>query len=107
MGAGLRRMLTAGGLALICGIGLDLGVAPAGAQTAAASSAARAGKAGPAQDLSAQSRRRTVRRAPHRVRIYAPRLGPNSVRVCNAYYEQEYRPSGTVIVPRMQCAWRG
>ena len=28
--------------------------------------------------------------------------GPNAVRVCNAHYEQEYRPSGTVIVPRMQ-----
>jgi hypothetical protein len=31
--------------------------------------------------------------------------GPNAVRVCNAHYEQEYRPSGTVIVPRMHCVW--
>jgi hypothetical protein len=31
--------------------------------------------------------------------------GPNAVRVCNAHYEQEYRPSGTVIVPRMRCYW--
>src|SRR5215470_8016832 len=31
--------------------------------------------------------------------------GPNAKRVCNAHYEQEYRPSGTVIVPRMQCYW--
>jgi hypothetical protein len=31
--------------------------------------------------------------------------GPNAVRVCNAHYEQEYRPSGTVIVPRMHCYW--
>jgi hypothetical protein len=105
MGAGLRQVLAVGGLALICGLGLAL--SPASAQTASSSSAAQAGNAAPVQDLSAQSRRRTVRRAPHRVRIYAPRLGPNSVRVCNAYYEQEYRPSGTVIVPRMQCAWRG
>jgi hypothetical protein len=32
--------------------------------------------------------------------------GPNAVRVCNAHYEQEYRPSGTVIVPHMSCYWR-
>jgi hypothetical protein len=31
--------------------------------------------------------------------------GPNAVRVCNAHYEQEYRPSGTVIVPKVHCAW--
>jgi len=31
--------------------------------------------------------------------------GPDAVRVCNAHYEQEYRPSGTVIVPRMHCYW--
>ena len=34
---------------------------------------------------------------------YCP--GPHAVRVCNAYYEQEYRPSGTVIVPKMHCVW--
>lgn len=105
MGAGLRQVLAAGGLALICGLGVAL--SPAGAQTSSTASAAQAAKPMSAQDVSAQSRRRTVRRSPHRVRIYAPRLGPNSVRVCHAYYEQEYRPSGTVIVPRMQCAWRG
>ena len=33
--------------------------------------------------------------------------GPNDVRVCNAHYVQEYRPSGTVIVPHMTCYWRG
>ncbi len=57
------------------------------------------------EEFSAQSYR-ILRRAP-RVRIYGRRLGPNAVRVCNAHYEQEYRPSGTVIVPRMQCYWRG
>jgi hypothetical protein len=31
--------------------------------------------------------------------------GPNAVRVCNAHYVQEYRPSGPVIVPRMSCVW--
>ena len=32
--------------------------------------------------------------------------GPNAVRVCNATYVQEFRPSGTVIVPRVSCYWR-
>ena len=32
--------------------------------------------------------------------------GPNAVRECNATYVQEYRPSGTVITPRMNCYWR-
>src|SRR6266702_280013 len=63
-----------------------------------------------ATDLSAQRRPRT------RVRIYSnswpddvyPRYdpGPNAVRVCNANYVQEFRPSGTVIVPHMSCYWR-
>ncbi|RTL54065.1 MAG: hypothetical protein EKK40_05915 [Bradyrhizobiaceae bacterium] len=60
-----------------------------------------------AEEFSAQSKE-VLRRAPRRVRIYNSRTpGPNSVRVCNAHYEQEYRPSGTVIVPRMQCYWSG
>ena len=57
-------------------------------------------------------------RPPRRLRIYPryqaepddvyPRYypGPNAVRVCNASYVQEYRPSGTVIVPHMTCVWR-
>lgn len=57
-------------------------------------------------------------RPPRRLRIYPrsqaepdgvyPRYypGPNAVRVCNASYGQEYRPSGTVIVPHMTCVWR-
>jgi hypothetical protein len=28
------------------------------------------------------------------------------VRDCNATYVQEYRPSGTVIVPHVNCYWR-
>jgi hypothetical protein len=59
-----------------------------------------------------------ARRPPKRVRIY-PRYqagpgevdpwyfpGENAVRECNATYVQEFRPSGTVIVPRMSCHWR-
>ena len=32
--------------------------------------------------------------------------GPGAVRECNATYVQEFRPSGTVIVPHMNCYWR-
>ena len=32
--------------------------------------------------------------------------GPNAVRDCTATYVEEYRPSGTVITPRMNCYWR-
>ncbi|CAN5239790.1 hypothetical protein BH10PSE10_BH10PSE10_09340 [soil metagenome] len=61
-----------------------------------------------AEEFSAQSRR-VIRRAPRRIPVYrgSSYPGPNAVRVCNAHYEQEYRPSGTVIVPRMRCYWSG
>jgi hypothetical protein len=60
---------------------------------------------------------RRIRRPATRLHVYpsyegvpevAPRYfpGPNAVRECNAFYVQEYRPSGTVIVPRMSCYWR-
>ena len=62
-------------------------------------------------DASAQ-RRRPLRRVP----IYRPdwepdvypryNPGPNAVRDCTATYVREYRPSGTVITPRMNCYWR-
>lgn len=51
-----------------------------------------------------------------RVRIYRnddprgvyPRYnpGPDAVRDCTAQLVQEHRPSGTVIVPHMNCYWR-
>jgi hypothetical protein len=59
-----------------------------------------------------------ARRPTTRLRIYPryqaepddvyPRYfpGQNAVRECSATYVQEYRPSGTVIVPRMSCHWR-
>ena len=68
-----------------------------------------------ATDISAQ---RHLRRPPTRLRVqpyYEPGFegvypryypGRNAVRECNATYVQEYRPSGTVIVPRMSCFWR-
>ena len=56
------------------------------------------------------------RKRPPRLRVtpyYSPdgvypryKPGPDAVRECNATYVQEYRPSGTVIVPRMSCYWR-
>lgn len=65
-------------------------------------------------DVSAQSQR-----PPRRIQIYPRRSGhwqpdvvprdnpgPDAVRVCNATYVEEARPSGTVIVPRMSCYWR-
>jgi hypothetical protein len=62
-------------------------------------------------DVSAQSRRHR----PARVRIYREddrgvypsyNPGPNAVRDCTATLVQEFRPSGTVIVPHMNCYWR-
>lgn len=32
--------------------------------------------------------------------------GPDAVRDCSVAYVQEYRASGTVIVPHMSCYWR-
>ena len=60
------------------------------------------------------SQRRRDRRPRPRVRIFRenegvyPRYFPgrNAVRECNATYVQEFRPSGTVIVPRVNCFWR-
>jgi hypothetical protein len=83
--------------------------APSGLQTAQASQPA-------VTDVSAQRR---IRRPPTRLRVYPryqlepdgvyPRYYPgrNAVRDCSATYVQEYRPSGTVIVPHMSCYWRG
>jgi hypothetical protein len=89
-----------------------LPVAAATAQTAPRAQTAQASQ--PATDLSAQSRR--VRRPPARVRIYRsynpddvyPRYFPgrNAVRDCTASYVEEFRPSGTVITPRLNCFWR-
>ena len=61
----------------------------------------------------ASAQRRRLRRLPIYPRyqwepdVY-PRYnpGPNAVRDCTATYVEEYRPSGTVIVPHMNCYWR-
>jgi hypothetical protein len=89
-----------------------LPAAGAQAQTAPRVQTAQASQSG--TELSAQSRR--VRRPPARIRVYPsynrddvyPRYFPgrNAVRDCTATYVQEFRPSGTVITPRMNCFWR-
>jgi len=79
------------------------------ANAQSASAGVKLAQAAP-QDLTAPPRFRRVPRLrvtpyeePGVVPHYNP--GPDAVRVCNAHYEQEYRPSGTVIVPRMHCYW--
>jgi len=86
--------------------GAGVPTAPSGMQAAQASQPV-------ATDVSGQ-RRRPLRRLPIYPRyqlepdgVY-PRYFPgrNAVRDCTATYVQEYRPSGTVIVPRVSCFWR-
>ena len=97
---------------LLSGVAVSLLAAGAAAQTAPP--ATRTAQASPpAADEPTPARRPTKR-----LRIYPreqaepdgvyPRYfpGQNAVRECNATYVQEYRPSGTVIVPRMNCYWR-
>lgn len=108
----MMRIVTAALLAALAGIVLLPG---AGAQAQTAPSGVRTAQASQptATDASAQ-RRRPVRRVPIYPRreewepdVY-PRYnpGPNAVRDCVATYVPEYRPSGTVITPRMNCYWR-
>ena len=98
-------MAFAGAVSLLAA-GAEAQTAPQGTRTAQASQA------------SEPSTPPLPRRSPKRLPIYPryqaepdgvyPRYfpGPNAVRECNATYVQEYRPSGTVIVPRMSCHWR-
>jgi hypothetical protein len=68
-------------------------------------------------DATDASPQRRTRRPPTRLRVYPsyvpggvyPRYFPgrNALRECSVSYLQEYRPSGTVIVPHMSCVWRG
>ena len=90
-------------------------VPASGTMAQTAPSGTRVAQAVPAAEPAAQDR---PRRRLRRLRIYPryeaepdgvyPRYnpGPNAVRDCTATYVQEFRPSGTVIVPRMHCFWR-
>jgi hypothetical protein len=70
-------------------------------------------RSGSNTDVSAQRRLKRIPIYPREEGHWQPDVaphynpGPNAVRVCNAHYVQEARPSGTVIVPRMSCYWRG
>lgn len=85
-------------------------VTPFTVASAQTQSGASAPRAVPNVDTPADSAR-----ARPRVRIHrnvdsldvSPRYypGPNAVRDCRAHLVQEFRPSGTVIVPRMDCRW--
>lgn len=63
-------------------------------------------------DVSAQRRQRRIQIYPRYEGHWEPDVvprynpGPNAVRVCNASYVPEHRPSGTVIVPHVSCVWR-
>jgi hypothetical protein len=88
----------------------------AGASAQSGSTGERSARATRSVAIEASSQRRV--RPPTRLRVYRdydvnpedvyPRYYPgrNAVRDCNATYVPEYRPSGTVIVPRMSCFWR-
>jgi hypothetical protein len=107
----MRRI---GALAAIAALGsLLVAVSPAVAEPAQPGAGAQT-----ATDFSAQSRPRARTRI--RVQKYYPYRrwhalyplpydveypGPNARRDCSVRYVQEYRPSGTVIVPRMNCWW--
>jgi hypothetical protein len=106
-GVAMRIKLTAMWVAMAAALPMT----PA-AQAQAASPESHLSRAKPAMawDLSAQARRPRPR-----VRIYREddrgvypsyNPGPNAVRDCTATYVEEHRPSGTVIVPRMNCFWR-
>jgi hypothetical protein len=103
-----RAAISVGFAGVLCllAAGTQAQTAPQGMRVAQASQ--------PADDLYTPPVRRPPRRVPIYPRYQAepdgvyPRYypGPNAVRVCNATYAQEYRPSGTVIVPHMSCVWR-
>jgi hypothetical protein len=106
----MKRIVT---VALWAGLGgLLLPGAAAQAQTATPELRIAQAAQSVVTDMSAQ-RRRPLRRVPiYPQQEWAPDVyprynpGPNAVRDCTAHYVQEYRPSGTVITPRMNCYWR-
>jgi len=105
----MKRMVT---IALVVGAaGFWLSLTGAQAQTPPAAGKAAQASAPTITDVSSQRRRLRpipIYRPDHCEPDVIPRYnpGPNAVRDCTATYVQEYRPSGTVITPRMNCYWR-
>ena len=101
--------------AVVSGLAAVMAPGPACAQTIAQAAAADDGTAlAQAQPGSRplRPRIRVTPRYPYRTRAlpYPPPYdieypGPGFVRQCRSWLAQEYRPSGTVIVPRMHCWW--
>jgi len=106
---GMKRIVTAAAVAILAGLALPDGGAQA--QTAP-SGVGIAQPSKPALTDACPQRRRPLRRVPIYRQDWEPDVyprynpGPNAVRSCTATYVQEYRPSGTVITPRMNCYWR-
>ena len=106
----MKRIVTAVALTILTGLSLPDG----GAQAQTAASGARTAQVSkPALTDASAQRQRPLRRVPiYRPNQWEPDVyprynpGPNAVRSCTATYVQEYRPSGTVITPRMSCYWR-
>ena len=108
----MRKIVTFAAMATLGA--LLCSASPGAAETASPDTAA-----GSATEYSSQSRTRPRTRI--RVQKYYPYRrwhslyplpydieypGPNARRDCSVRYVQEYRPSGTVITPRMNCFWR-
>jgi hypothetical protein len=102
----MKRIVTVAAWAAFAGL-----LFPGSMAQAQTASGLRAAVEPTVTDMSAQ-RRRPLRRVPIYRQDWAPDVyprynpGPNAVRSCTAHYVQEYRPSGTVITPRMNCYWR-
>src|SRR5438477_12120702 len=116
----MRRGILAIGITVAAAALGIAGFAPATVASARDAASPRADA--PALADAYAQRRPRLRRAPVRIRVtprclyrtqtldYPPPYdceypGPGFVRQCEARLVQEYRPSGTVIVPRMQCWW--
>jgi hypothetical protein len=106
----MMRNVTAAAGVVLAGMFLTAG---ASAQAQNAPSGIHLAQASQPAEPAAQRRKPSIR-----LRVYPrydgepdgvyPRYFPgrNAVRDCTATYVQESRPSGTVIVPRMNCFWR-
>jgi len=101
------RIVMVATLAALAGFSLS------GAKAQTAPSRVRVAQAATPAVSDTSAQRRRLRRVPiyrpdHAEPDVIPRYnpGPNAVRACTATYVQEYRPSGTVITPRMNCYWR-
>jgi hypothetical protein len=108
VGAMMRTTIVLLGTALLGSI-----LASAATQAEPRIRATQASNSASSTELSAQRRLKRIPIYPREEGHWQPDVvprynpGPNAVRVCNAHYVQEARPSGTVIVPRMSCYWRG